>query len=302
MTNSPLYRGRFAPSPSGALHFGSLIAALGSYLDARSNQGQWLVRIEDIDPPREVSGASKTILNTLEHFGLKWDGPIVYQSQRHEFYQHQLDLIVSKHHGYGCDCTRKMIMQAGGLYQGHCLGKESLGKKQLTSPHSIRFHNNHGVTNFVDRLQGLTEVAQDFACEDFILKRKDGLFAYQLVVVLDDIEQQITDIVRGSDLLEVTTRQLTLLNYFDAPTIRYLHLPLAINSQGLKLSKQNHAMALNMQNPKGQLIAALAFLGQNVNEQYQDLSIDELLIKATDNWQTSQIPLTVPPLAEINTN
>jgi len=195
-----------------------------------------------------------------------------------------------------------MIMQAGGLYQGHCLGKESFDKKQLTNPHSIRFHNKHGVTNFVDRLQGLIKVDQDFACEDFILKRKDGLFAYQLVVVLDDIEQQITDIVRGSDLLEVTTRQLTLFNYFDAPTIGYLHLPLAINSHGLKLSKQNHAMALNMQNPKGQLIAALAFLGQNVNEQYQDLSIDELLIKAADDWQISKIPLAVPPLAEINTN
>ena len=297
MTNTPSYRGRFAPSPSGDLHFGSLIAALGSYLDAKSNQGQWLLRIEDIDPPREVPGASHAIINTLEQFGLQWDGPIVYQSQRHEFYQHQLDLILNKHRAYGCDCTRKMIMQAGGLYLGQCAHKT-----QLSTPHSARFANSNGISQFIDRLQGTTEVSCDFATEDFILKRKDGLFAYQLVVVLDDIEQQITDVVRGCDLLEVTSRQLTLLQYLEASPIRYLHLPLAINAQGLKLSKQNHAMALDLKKPKQQLIKALAFLGQTIHEQYQDYTIEQLLISATNNWQISQIPLAVPPLTEIISN
>ncbi|OIQ48535.1 MAG: tRNA glutamyl-Q(34) synthetase GluQRS, partial [Gammaproteobacteria bacterium MedPE] len=190
------YRGRFAPSPSGDLHFGSLVAALGSYLDAKANNGQWLVRMEDIDPPREVAGASDSILRTLEAFGLHWDGDIAYQSQRHEFYQHHLEQLIADGFCYGCDCTRKMIMSGGGLYQGTCQHKAN-GK--LTTPHSLRFVNNHGVSGFDDRLLGRIEVGEDFANEDFILKRKDGLYAYQLVVVLDDMEQGITDVVRGSD-------------------------------------------------------------------------------------------------------
>lgn len=292
MSNSPAYCGRFAPSPSGDLHFGSLIAALGSYLDARSQQGQWLVRIEDIDPPREVPGATTSILNTLEHFGLEWDQTVLYQSQRHDFYQHHLDLILTKNNAYGCDCTRKMIMQDGGLYRRRCLGK-----LELTPPHSIRFHNRNGVSQFYDRLQGQTRVAHDFATEDFILKRKDGLFAYQLVVVLDDIDQNITDIVRGSDLLEVTTRQMTLYQYFGAQKARYTHLPLVVSDSGLKLSKQNRAKALDLKNPKQQLIAALEFLGQEVSTQYQDFSIDQLLKSAMTNWQISNIPTSasLPP-------
>ncbi|PKF57754.1 tRNA glutamyl-Q(34) synthetase GluQRS [Alteromonadales bacterium alter-6D02] len=275
------YRGRFAPSPSGDLHFGSLVAALGSYLDARAHQGQWLVRMEDIDPPREVAGASVSILNTLEQFGLCWDEPVVYQSQRHEFYRDSLASISANHACYGCDCTRKMIMQGGGLYQSHCVDK---AVESLANPHSIRFNNQQGLDHFDDRLHGRVTVAQDFAQEDFILKRKDGLYAYQLVVVLDDIDQKITDIVRGSDLLEVTTRQMTLYQYLEQPFARYLHLPLAVTDNGLKLSKQNHAKALDLQNKRGLLIDALSFLGQKVTHEYQDFTIEQLLEFAAKNW------------------
>ncbi len=283
------YRGRFAPSPSGNLHFGSLVAALGSYLDAKANIGQWLLRMEDIDPPREVIGASDSILRTLESFGLHWDGEVVYQSQRHEFYQDHLEKLIKDGFCYGCDCTRKMIMSGGGLYQGTCQHK---AKDGLTTPHSLRFVNNDGVSAFDDRLLGRIEVGEDFANEDFILKRKDGLYAYQLVVVLDDMEQGITDVVRGSDLLEVTTRQLTLLNHLNVAPINYLHLPLAITDNGLKLSKQNHAKALDLTTRRQLLVQALQFLGQVTLVGYQDLSIDQLLNSAVKQWDITKIPKT----------
>jgi len=281
------YRGRFAPSPSGELHFGSLVAALGSYLDARHHHGQWLVRIEDIDPPREVAGASASILHTLEAFGLCWDESVVYQSQRHDFYHAQLDKLSQQGYCYGCDCTRKVIKQDGGLYLGHCLAKSS---DQLTTPHSLRFVNEQGIAHFNDRLLGSTHVSDDFATEDFILKRKDGLFAYQLVVVLDDIEQGITDVVRGSDLLEVTTRQMSLYQQLNQPFSRYLHLPLAVMENGLKLSKQNHAKALDLDRRKVVLIQALGFLGQNISPQYQDFTLEQMLEYATKHWCINDIP------------
>lgn len=283
------YRGRFAPSPSGDLHFGSLVAALGSYLDAKANSGQWLLRMEDIDPPREVVGASDSILRTLESFGLHWDGEVAYQSQRHDFYQDHLAQLIKDGFCYGCDCTRKMIMSGGGLYQGTCQHK---AKDGLTTPHSLRFVNNYGVSAFDDRLLGRIEVSEDFANEDFILKRKDGLYAYQLVVVLDDMEQGITDVVRGSDLLEVTTRQLTLLNHLNAAPINYLHLPLAITDNGLKLSKQNHAKALDLTARRQLLVQALQFLGQVTLVGYQDLSIEQLLSSAVKQWDITKIPKT----------
>jgi len=284
-TNS--YIGRFAPSPSGDLHFGSLVAALGSYLDARSHNGKWLIRIEDIDPPREVVGASQSILNTLESFGLHWDDEVVYQSQRHDFYQHHLNELMAQGDCYSCDCTRKMIMAGGGLYQGTCSDKTI---DNVSSPHSLRFKNSHGVDQFNDRLLGRIKVDDTFANEDFILKRKDGLYAYQLVVVLDDIDQQINHVVRGSDLLEVTTRQITLLNHLSTLSIDYLHLPLAITNSGLKLSKQNHAKALDLTQRKALLIHALKFLGQITPSDYQELSIEQLLSKAVAQWNIFDIP------------
>ncbi len=281
------YRGRFAPSPSGELHFGSLVAALGSYLDAHAHKGKWLVRIEDIDPPREVIGASKSILSTLESFGLCWDDEIVYQSNRHDFYQHHLNELIENGDCYGCDCTRKMIMAGGGLYQSTCSDKSI---EQLSSPYSLRFKNINGVSEFTDRLLGNINVDDTFANEDFILKRKDGLYAYQLVVVLDDIDQQINHVVRGSDLLEVTTRQMTLLNRLSAPTIDYLHLPLAVTSSGLKLSKQNHAKALDLTQRKLLILQALDFLGQVIRSDYLDMSLEQLLKHAVVHWNINTIP------------
>ena len=290
MSITPPYVGRFAPSPSGDLHFGSLVAALASYLDAHHHHGKWLLRMEDIDPPREVAGASDEILRTLETFGLHWHGSVMYQSQRHEYYQHHLELISQQQASYGCDCTRRMIKNTGGLYNGYCLNKTAA---QLTSPHAIRFNNQHGISQFNDRVQGLITVSNTFADEDFIVKRRDGLYAYQLVVVLDDIAQGITDVVRGSDLLEVTTRQMTLYQYWELPFARYLHLPLAMGDNGLKLSKQNHALALNKQQPKQQLLNALLFLGQKTLPQYQDFSVEQLLEVASLQWQINHIPKQV---------
>lgn len=296
--NTNNYRGRFAPSPSGDLHFGSLVAALGSYLDARAHKGKWLVRIEDIDPPREVAGASQSILTTLESFSLHWDDEVVYQSKRHDFYQHRLSELIQHGDCYGCDCTRKMIMVAGGLYQGTCSNKNI---DSLNAPHSLRFKNLSGVSQFNDRLLGDINVDDNFANEDFILKRKDGLYAYQLVVVLDDIDQQINHVVRGSDLLEVTTRQITLLNHLSAPNINYLHLPLAITDSGLKLSKQNHAKALDLKQRQSLLISALKFLGQTTPIDYQDLSIEQLLTASIANWNVSNIPKKAQQYNDFNT-
>ncbi|WP_435274456.1 tRNA glutamyl-Q(34) synthetase GluQRS [Psychrobium sp. nBUS_13] len=281
------YRGRFAPSPSGDLHFGSLVAALGSYLDAKANNGQWLLRMEDIDPPREVVGASDSILRTLESFGLHWDGDVVYQSQRHEFYQYHLDQLITSGNSYACDCSRKMIMAGGGLYSGRCKGRNI---NEMNAQHSIRFNNTQGVNSFDDRLLGPIVVGDDFAQEDFILKRKDGLFAYQLVVVLDDMAQGITHVVRGRDLLEITTRQVSLANHLHTSSIKYLHLPLAITSEGLKLSKQNHAKPLDLNNRKKLLNQALAFLGQKTPSNFNDVSQEELLRMAIEQWDVNRIP------------
>ena len=198
------YRGRFAPSPSGLLHFGSLVTALASFLQAKSQQGHWLVRIEDIDPPREQAGASSTILKTLDLFGLHWDEDVLYQSKQHELYQDVLSSLASKEIIYHCQCTRAQIKEIGGIYQGHCLNL-ALNQKDCAT----RLINENPRFQFLDAIQGKVNCDKAIAAEDFILVRKDGLFAYQLAVVIDDIYQGITQIVRGCDLLEPTARQLS---------------------------------------------------------------------------------------------
>ncbi|MCE9677710.1 tRNA glutamyl-Q(34) synthetase GluQRS [Shewanella sp. AS1] len=253
----PAYRGRFAPSPSGPLHFGSLIAALGSYLRARSQQGKWLVRIEDIDPPREVAGASSAILKTLEAYGLFWDETELYQSSRLDAYQARLDALLARGQAYYCQCTRKQIQAMNGSYNGHCAS--------ISPPHkegAIRIHNNLAVERFEDQLLGEIVVDSDFAREDFIIKRRDGLYAYQLAVVMDDAYQGITEVVRGSDLLTSSARQAILFNLFDEAVPQWLHLPLACDKPGHKLSKQNHAPAIDLKAPQASIISALDFLGQ----------------------------------------
>lgn len=283
LSNSRGYRGRFAPSPSGPLHFGSLVAALASYLDAKTHQGSWLVRMEDIDTPRVVQGADSAILTALEKFGLHWDEKVEYQSQRHTMYQDTLAQL--KPDLYACNCTRKMIKQAGGLYQGHC--------KSLAldfNDHAIRLTQTHPVYQFTDLLQGQVNVPHDLADEDYIVKRRDGLFAYQLVVVVDDIEQKISRVVRGADLLEPTARQISLFKQLGHTVPEYAHVPLAVTEPGFKLSKQNHAPAINIDDPIPELLRALSFLGLDVTDDMKLSNVEEVL-----TWAGTQFSLTAIP-------
>lgn len=251
------YRGRFAPSPSGPLHFGSLVTALASYIHAKQQHGSWLVRIEDIDPPREQKGADKLILQTLEAYGLYWDEPVLYQSQQSDQYLATLALLAQQKLTYACTCTRAKIKAHGGIYQGHC---RTNNHNQENA--AIRLINNAGISEYNDLIQQHVACNTALANEDFILRRKDGLFAYQLAVVCDDIEQNITHIIRGCDLLEPTARQLTFFNVLQQPTPYFGHVPLAVTEQGFKLSKQNKAPAINNQLPQPTLVNALRFLQQ----------------------------------------
>ncbi|MBU2893115.1 tRNA glutamyl-Q(34) synthetase GluQRS [Colwellia sp. D2M02] len=285
------YRGRFAPSPSGLLHFGSLITALASFLDAKSavsacgTQGKWLVRIEDIDPPREQAGASQKILATLEAFGLHWDEEVLYQSQQSSRYNALLEHLHQQQLSYYCQCTRADIKAIGGIYQSHC---KSLN---IDSKHSaIRLINQYGLYQFSDIFQGKVSCEQALANEDFIIHRKDGLFAYQLAVVADDIEQGITHIVRGCDLLEPTARQLTLFKTLNSTAPQFGHIPLAVTSQGYKLSKQNKALAIDTDKPQPALVKALSFLGQNPPKALVFESVEKIISWAINNWQRSAVP------------
>lgn len=273
------YIGRFAPSPSGELHFGSLIAALGSYLQARARQGTWLVRIEDIDPPREVPGAADTILRQLAHYGLHWDGDVLWQSARHDAYRERLAWLAEQGLSYNCTCPRARIQSVGGVYDGHCRTLNN-GPGQA----AVRLRQHAPVTHFTDLLSGNIQADERLAREDFIIHRRDGLFAYNLAVVVDDHFQGVTEIVRGADLVEPTVRQISLWQQFGWTAPDYIHLPLARNAQGNKLSKQNHAPALPEGDPRPVLIDALRFLNQNVTNEWQDLRIDQLLELAVSRW------------------
>lgn len=281
------YIGRFAPSPSGELHFGSLIAALGSYLQARAQRGIWRVRIEDIDPPREVPGAAETILRQLEHYGLHWDGEVLWQSRRHEAYREVLARLHREGLSYFCTCTRARIQSVGGFYDGHC---RTLNHGPANA--AVRLLQRQPVLEFTDRLRGRIVAEEKLAREDFIIHRRDGLFAYNLAVVVDDHFQGVTEIVRGADLIVPTVRHLSLYQQLGWPTPEYVHLPLALNEQGDKLSKQNHAPALPEGDPRPVLIRALQFMNQDVTKEWQDLSLEALLEKAVANWSLSRVPVT----------
>ena len=284
------YRGRFAPSPSGLLHFGSLIAALASFLDAKSftssqgQSGKWLVRIEDIDPPREQLGASSAILTTLEAFGLHWDESVLYQSQQSQLYQDTLSDLQQKNLSYNCRCTRAEIKALGGIYQGHC---QTLSHSKDNS--AIRLKNQYGHYQFNDIFQGSINCNQPLAKEDFIIHRKDGLFAYQLAVVVDDIYQNVNHVIRGCDLLEPTARQLTLLATLNSTTPVYGHVPLAVTTGGYKLSKQNKAPAIDNNSPQPALIAALEFLGQVPDPKLVNEKVDDIIRWAIENWSREKV-------------
>ncbi len=280
------YLGRFAPSPSGTLHFGSLVAALGSFLQARSYRGQWHVRIEDIDPPREIPGAADAILRQLTHYGLYWDGPVVYQSQRSQAYLDVLSELARQGLSYNCDCTRARIQQLGGLYDGHCR------QRCLSTRHAaVRLRQTRPVLSFIDRLRGEIHADPALAREDFIIRRRDGLFAYNLAVVVDDAALGVTEVVRGADLIEPTVRQLALYRQLGYKEPGYLHLPLALTPAGTKLSKQNHAPTLSDGDPLPVLADALVFLNQPLAQGWRDLTLESMLDWAIRHWSPASIPL-----------
>ena len=258
------YRGRFAPSPTGALHFGSLVAAVMSWLDARAAGGEWLVRIEDVDTTRSVPGAADEILGTLEAFGLAWDREVVWQSRRTALYEAELERLRAAGYVYGCRCSRREIADSGlmglegAIYPGTCRG---LGLPTGAGIAERMIAAESPVT-FLDRAMGTISqrVAQDIG--DFVVKRRDGLFAYQLAVVADDAEQGVTDVVRGADLLWSTPRQVLLQRALGHRTPRYLHFPVVTNAAGEKLSKQTGAQAVDRARASELLGDALEFLGQ----------------------------------------
>ncbi|MCF6235663.1 MAG: tRNA glutamyl-Q(34) synthetase GluQRS [Gammaproteobacteria bacterium] len=286
------YIGRFAPSPTGPLHFGSLIAAVGSYLQARCNKGLWHIRIEDIDPPREVPGSASSILFTLEKYGFQWDGSVLYQSQRGDYYQAALDSLLENQQAYRCTCSRKMIQKIalqgreGLIYPGTCRHAEKKTDKQCAI--RIRCHNR--ATVFDDAVQGRISQHLETEAGDYVIYRSDGYWAYQLAVTIDDAAQKISEVVRGSDLLYSTPRQIHLQQQLNYPTPNYLHLPIAINQQGKKLSKQTRAPALSVDNPLPTLIKVLQFLNQSPPETLQDATLHEFWLWAIQHWQPDIIP------------
>ena len=280
----PQYIGRFAPSPSGPLHFGSLVAALGSYLQAKKQNGLWLVRIEDIDPPREQRGASVDILHTLEQHGLHWDGPPIYQSRQSNFYEQALSWLQENKQTYYCRCSRKQRQALGENQRCPC-SELNL----LSTGCSTRFKNTDPAIGFRDQLLQKVEFEPSQTQGDFVVKRKDGLYAYQLAVVVDDILQGVTEVVRGSDLLPATAYQLALYQAFVHPPPRYLHLPVVVSQPGKKLSKQNHAPAVDNRRAGTNIIDALSFLGISVPTTLLKATVDELLLWMTQEWNVNAL-------------
>lgn len=277
MANDLPYCGRFAPTPSGPLHFGSLIAAVASYLDAKAHHGKWLVRIEDVDKPRAVDGADSIILKQLEAFGLHWSDEVLYQSQRDDAYAAALAQLQERELCYYCTCTRKQIKRRGPYYTGFCRNKNRTADNA-----AIRFCNDQPIDHFTDRWQGSVAIDSAFAAEDFVLYRRDQLYTYQLSVVVDDIEQGVTDLVRGVDLLTPTAWQLTLWQQFTTRQPRLMHVPLALDANGRKLSKQNHAPALSNRNIREQLNEAFRFLGITDIDTGNDTT--QMLEQASSAW------------------
>jgi len=293
------YRGRFAPSPTGPLHFGSLVAALGSYLDAKHHRGKWLVRIEDLDTPRTVKHAVDEILRTLEAHTLHWDEEIVYQSRRAAAYDQALLRLKDTGTVYPCCCSRKEIADSalhgidGQIYPGTCRmgipdGRENRSWRVRTDqyPHSGK---DDGIVKFDDILQGSIELQLENEIGDFVIKRSDGLIAYQLAVVVDDAFQGITHVVRGSDLLYSTPRQIYLQQLLGLPTPAYMHLPIAVNSKGDKLSKQTLAPPATIDNAVMTLLQALDFLRQQPPAELHQGSVEEIMRWAVQNWRPERL-------------
>lgn len=279
------YIGRFAPSPSGPLHFGSLVAALASYLDARAHGGSWLLRIDDLDPPREVPGAARQIIDALRAHGLHWDGDICWQSQRNGAYASALKTLQDRQLLYFCDCTRAMLTRAGGIYRGRCRDRALPDSDSC----ACRVRLDRRTIRFTDLFQGPQSTSPLRENGDFVLRRKDRLYAYQLAVVVDDADSDITHIIRGADLIESCGRQIYLQQLLDLPTPVYGHIPVASTADGQKLSKQNLSPAIEGRAAVNNLSAALQFLGQALPPTPPGDSTS-LLRWAARSWKRDSVP------------
>ena len=279
------YVGRFAPTPSGFLHFGSLVAALASYLDARAVGGRWLLRMEDLDKPREVPGAQDAILQALEAYGFEWEQPMVRQSDRLAAYDAVIEQLLERQLAYACTCSRKQLQGFPGPYPGFC---REAGRDRQDA--AIRLRVPARDYGFIDRVQG--EYRQQLARDvgDFVIRRRDGVVAYQLAVVLDDAWQGITDVVRGADLLDSTPRQLYLQELLGLPKPRYLHLPLIIQPDGHKLGKSYRSPPLQPQQASPELLRALRALGQQPPAELDGAPPAQILDWATAHWDADRIP------------
>lgn len=283
------YRGRFAPSPTGPLHFGSLVTALASYLEARAHRGTWLVRIEDLDPLREFPEATEQILASLTAHGLESDEPVRFQSRCHDRYQQLVDRLIHQGRAYRCICSRRELKASGGRHPRQC---RDIPLDVGNQPFAIRFALKDEYNVWHDRLLGQQEQPVKAEIDDPVIRRKEGFYAYQLAVVADDIDQQINHVVRGSDLLEMTAQQCQIYQALGGTEPAWLHIPVILNEHGQKLSKQNLAPALDDRTPSKNLLAALQALAQDLSGHTVDDSVVDILQTAIARWQPSRIHLT----------
>lgn len=286
--------GRFAPSPTGPLHFGTLVAALGSYLVSKSAAGRWLMRIEDIDRPRVVEGAADAMLRQLEELGFEWDGPVVYQSERSARYREVLADLDRSGRLFRCACSRRDIIasaphsgEEGPVYPGTCRN----GPQGTRSEYSVRLRVDDSPIHFIDEVMGRQSQNLEEQVGDFVLHRADGIFAYQLAVVVDDIDMGVTQVVRGADLLSSTARQIYLHRCLDAEIPSYYHLPLVLGAAGYKMSKRNDPDAqINSGDGAEMMWQALKFLGQNPPLEFREMPSSGQLRWGIDNFSLSLVP------------
>ena len=281
------YKGRFAPSPTGPVHYGTLVAAVGSYLQARQNNGEWFIRMDDVDTVRVVDDADEEILYTLEHFGFEWTGEVTYQTKQIDSYQRALEKLISRSLVFPCLCSRKQLARTeNSIYPGTCRHRQLPEKEE----HALRVLSQDINIEFDDIVMGRQSQNIKQQCGDFIIKRRDGLFAYQLAVVVDDATQGITEVVRGTDLLDSTPRQIFLQQLLNYSTPGYCHLPLAIDGSGNKISKSENAAKVDIKNKEKLLISALKFLGQQPPDDLTGSHLNDIWLWAIKHWNVVTVP------------
>lgn len=286
--------GRFAPTPSGPLHFGSLVTAVASYCSAKSQQGKWLLRIEDIDTSRNVVGAVDSILSTLDAFGFEWDDTVEYQSHQPGRYAQVLQFLLDQQYCYACACSRRILRAQsvkssplGLVYPGNCRNR-----KLKLEKYAIRLNTtSSGKIHYHDAIFGQISIDVEKQLGDFVLRRMDGIYAYHLAVVVDDQYQGVDQVVRGADLLEATCLHLLLQRLLGYRQPKYWHIPLVRNQQGVKLSKQTGAVPVSIKNKVSLLIQALQILGQVIDPEMQQATVSDILRFAVEHWQYKKIPL-----------